>query len=130
MRLESQEPIYPFRNVRLCHIMREVQSIGAGMPRVVLASTSDMETGFSRELFLEWCADPRNTIVLTQRAQRRSLADKLTHMAQGGDRVSDFELLLLFLLSIAGIASADAANCEAHSPGGRRTGGALCGEES
>jgi Cft2 family RNA processing exonuclease len=56
-------------------------------PKIVLASQPDMEAGFSRELFLEWCADPRNSIILTQRTQMRSLAYKLTHMALAGEQV-------------------------------------------
>lgn len=33
--------------------------------KVVLASGLDMESGFSRELFLEWCTDVKNTVIVT-----------------------------------------------------------------
>lgn len=33
--------------------------------QVVLVSGLDMESGFSRELFLEWCSDPKNTVIVT-----------------------------------------------------------------
>lgn len=36
-----------------------------GWFKVVLVSGLDMECGFSREIFLEWCADVRNTVIVT-----------------------------------------------------------------
>jgi len=35
--------------------------------QVVLASTPDMECGFSRELFLQWSSNPHNSIIITNR---------------------------------------------------------------
>ena len=37
-------------------------------PKVVLASTADMECGFSRDLFAQWCVNGKNTIILTSRS--------------------------------------------------------------
>lgn len=36
-------------------------------PKVVLASMPDMESGFSRELFVLWGANPKNSIIFTKR---------------------------------------------------------------
>jgi purine-nucleoside phosphorylase len=33
--------------------------------QVVLVSGLDMESGFSRELFLEWCTDTKNMVIVT-----------------------------------------------------------------
>lgn len=54
-----------FKHLRLCHSLMELNKVPS--PKVVLASTPDMESGFSRELFLQWCANPSNSIILTSR---------------------------------------------------------------
>ena len=46
-------------------------------PKVVLASVTDLECGFSRELFMEWCQSPRNSIILTSRTTPGTLTRKL-----------------------------------------------------
>lgn len=50
----------------------------------MLASTPDMECGFSRELFLQWCTNPQNSIILTSRTSPGTLARDL--IEKGGDR--------------------------------------------
>jgi len=52
--------------------------------QVVLASTPDMECGFSRELFLQWCTNPQNSIILTSRTSPGTLARDL--IERGGNR--------------------------------------------
>jgi len=52
--------------------------------QVVLASTPDMECGFSRELFLQWCTNPQNSIILTSRTSPGTLARDLVE--RGGNR--------------------------------------------
>lgn len=47
-----------------------------------------MEAGYSRELFLEWCADSKNTVIVTGRSEQRTLGSKLIHMATGGSNVN------------------------------------------
>ena len=53
-------------------------------PKVVLASTSDMECGFSRDLFAQWCINGKNTIILTSRAADGTLTSDL--VKNGGNR--------------------------------------------
>lgn len=45
--------------------------------QVVLASLPNLESGFARQLFVEWAGDPRNAIVFTQRGEPGSLAAAL-----------------------------------------------------
>lgn len=56
---------FQFRHLRICHNLSELAKIPS--PKVVLASSADMESGFSRELFLQWAQNPLNSIILTTR---------------------------------------------------------------
>jgi len=64
-----------FRYLQLCHTLPEVLRITG--PRVVLASWPDLESGFARDLFALWCADSRNSIILTSRSGVGTLGRKL-----------------------------------------------------
>jgi len=44
------------------------------MVQVVLASVPDMQCGYSRELFLQWCSSAKNCIILTNRTQPGTLS--------------------------------------------------------
>ncbi|KHN82608.1 putative cleavage and polyadenylation specificity factor subunit 2 [Toxocara canis] len=66
---------FQFRHVQLCHTHIDLL-------RVVLVSGVDMECGFSREIFLEWCADVRNTVIVTGRSGDRTLGAKLIRIAE------------------------------------------------
>lgn len=57
---------------------------------MVLASTPDMECGFSRELFLQWCSNPQNSIIITSRTSPGTLARDLVEM--GGNRSFTLEV--------------------------------------
>lgn len=52
--------------------------------KVVLASTPDMECGFSRDLFLQWCSNSQNSIIITSRTSPGTLARDL--IENGGNR--------------------------------------------
>lgn len=56
---------FQFRHLQLCHSLQELSKVSS--PKVVLASSPDMESGFSRELFLQWCSNPNNSIIITTR---------------------------------------------------------------
>ena len=43
----------------------------------MLASTADMNSGFSRELFIKWAPDPKNTVIFTYCTAPGSLARQL-----------------------------------------------------
>jgi len=46
-------------------------------PVVVLASSSSLDVGFARELFVKWCEDQRNLVLFTDRSAPNSLTRKL-----------------------------------------------------
>uniref|UniRef100_A0A7E4UVQ9 Cleavage and polyadenylation specificity factor subunit 2 n=1 Tax=Panagrellus redivivus TaxID=6233 RepID=A0A7E4UVQ9_PANRE len=74
--------VNPFhlKNVKQCHSLGELNRVRS--PKVVLASGIDMESGFSRELFLDWSADTRNMCILTDRSNDSFLGGKLVKMAE------------------------------------------------
>ncbi|VDN22545.1 unnamed protein product [Gongylonema pulchrum] len=71
---------FQFRHVQLCHTLTEL--IRVRSPKVVLVSGLDMESGFSRELFLDWCTDVKNTVIITGRSGDRTLGARLIRMAE------------------------------------------------
>jgi len=73
---------FQFRHLKLCHSMAEVNKVPA--PKVVLASMPDMECGFARDLFLQWCSNPKNSIILTSRSSPGTLGRDL--ITNGGER--------------------------------------------
>lgn len=62
---------FQFKNLHICHSMAELNKIPS--PKVVLASTPDLESGFSRDLFMQWCQDVRNCVILTTRTNPGTL---------------------------------------------------------
>lgn len=54
-------------------------------PKVVLASMPDMEAGFSRELLIQWGANPKNSVIFTKRCAPGTLGHDL--MVNGSGRV-------------------------------------------
>ncbi|CAI4229272.1 unnamed protein product [Auanema sp. JU1783] len=74
---------FSFRNLQLCCSHVELTRVRS--PKVVLCSGPDMESGFSRELFLEWSSDTRNTIIVTSRSGSKTLGSRLIKMATTND---------------------------------------------
>ena len=66
---------FNFKHLKLLHNINELDKIKE--PVVVLASQPDLECGFSRELFIRWCSNPKNSIILTQRSSSYTLSSKL-----------------------------------------------------
>jgi len=79
---------FQFKHLKLCHSMAEVNKVPA--PKVVLASMPDMECGFARDLFLQWCSNPKNSLILTSKASEGTLARDLQE--NGGDRTIPIEV--------------------------------------
>ena len=79
---------FQFKHLKLCHSMAEVNKVPA--PKVGLASMPDMECGFARDLFLQWCSNPKNSVILTSKASPGSLARDLQD--NGGDRTIPIEV--------------------------------------
>ncbi|KAG0085428.1 cleavage and polyadenylation specificity factor subunit 2 [Podila epicladia] len=71
---ETRENPFQFKYLRLCQRLSDLDRYPG--PKVVLASNLSMETGFAREVFLklDWSQNPRNTLILTERALPGELA--------------------------------------------------------
>lgn len=76
---------FQFRHLRLCHTIAELSKIPS--PKVVLASSPDLESGFSRELFVQWAQNPMNSIILTTRTATGTLARDLIENGGNGRRI-------------------------------------------
>ncbi|CAG9813519.1 unnamed protein product [Phaedon cochleariae] len=76
---------FQFKHLQLCHTLGELSKVPS--PKVVLASSADMECGYSRELFLQWCSNSNNSIILTTRTSPGTLARDLVD--NGGGRTVD-----------------------------------------
>lgn len=63
---------YHFKHMKLCHNLSELGKIPE--PKVVLCSEPDLQSGFSRDLFVAWCGNPKNSIILTNRTSPNTLA--------------------------------------------------------
>ncbi|XP_063222621.1 probable cleavage and polyadenylation specificity factor subunit 2 [Bacillus rossius redtenbacheri] len=79
---------FQFKHLQLCHSIQELNKVPS--PKVVLASSPDMECGFSRDLFLQWCTNPLNSIIITNRTSPGTLARLL--IEEGGNRTLTIEV--------------------------------------
>ncbi|CAF1091481.1 unnamed protein product, partial [Didymodactylos carnosus] len=66
---------FNLRFVKLCHSLSDLSKVPA--PKVVLASQPDLECGFARDLFIDWCQNEKNSIILTTRTSVGTLAREL-----------------------------------------------------
>ena len=72
---ESRANPFHLRYVKLCHDLNELEKVRA--PKVVLASQPDLESGFARDLFIQWVENDKNSIILTTRTCPGTLARDL-----------------------------------------------------
>nr|KAF6386395.1 cleavage and polyadenylation specific factor 2 [Myotis myotis] len=79
---------FQFRHLSLCHGLSDLARVPS--PKVVLASQPDLECGFSRDLFIQWCEDPKNSIILTYRTTPGTLARFL--IDNPAEKVTEIEL--------------------------------------
>uniref|UniRef100_A0A914CJ17 Cleavage and polyadenylation specificity factor subunit 2 n=1 Tax=Acrobeloides nanus TaxID=290746 RepID=A0A914CJ17_9BILA len=75
---------FQFRYVKFCHSLMDLSRVRS--PKVVLVSGLDMESGFSRELFYDWCVDTKNTIILTGRSGERTLGSRLIRISEAREK--------------------------------------------
>lgn len=64
------------RYLKLCRTVEEMQDKCPGQ-KLVLTSPASLSSGFSRELFADWAADVRNTVLFSAWAPPGSLAHSL-----------------------------------------------------
>ena len=55
--------------------------------QVVVTSTADLECGFSRDLFVQWCQDPKSCVILTSRSSPGTLARNLIDEPSRGRKI-------------------------------------------
>ncbi|XP_055042237.1 cleavage and polyadenylation specificity factor subunit 2 [Misgurnus anguillicaudatus] len=79
---------FQFRHLSLCHGLSDLSRVPS--PKVVLCSQPDLESGFSRELFIQWCQDPKNSVILTYRTTPGTLARYL--IDNPGEKRIDLEI--------------------------------------
>ncbi|XP_014768570.1 cleavage and polyadenylation specificity factor subunit 2 [Octopus bimaculoides] len=63
---------FHFKHLKLCHNLAELSKVME--PKVVLASMPDLQCGFARDLFMGWCGNAKNSIILTCRTSIGTLA--------------------------------------------------------
>lgn len=88
---------FQFRHLTLCHSLADLARVPS--PKVVLCSQPDLESGFSRELFIQWCQDARNSIILTYRTTPGTLARYL--IDHPGEKMLDLEVGTIFFFQRA-----------------------------
>ncbi|XP_052898532.1 probable cleavage and polyadenylation specificity factor subunit 2 isoform X2 [Anopheles moucheti] len=76
---------FTFKHLRLCHTMADLAKVPS--PKVVLASSPDMESGFSRELFIQWAPNASNSIIITSRSSPGTLARDLIDNGGNGRKI-------------------------------------------
>lgn len=66
---------FDFKHIKLCRSLSELNRLNnPSKNKLVLASTPDLQSGFARSLFTEWCDNPKNTIIFTMRSSSDTLA--------------------------------------------------------
>jgi cleavage and polyadenylation specificity factor subunit 2 len=69
---------FDYKHIRLCRSLDELFRMnGPSKNKLVLASTPDLQYGFARSLFAEWCQSAKNTIIFTTRASKGTLTNYL-----------------------------------------------------
>ncbi|XP_063705620.1 probable cleavage and polyadenylation specificity factor subunit 2 [Culicoides brevitarsis] len=76
---------FQFRHVQMCHSMKDLANVPS--PKVVLASSADMESGYSRELFVQWASGANNSIIITSRTSPGTLARDLIDNGGNGRKI-------------------------------------------
>ncbi|XP_065053263.1 cleavage and polyadenylation specificity factor subunit 2-like [Rhopilema esculentum] len=66
---------FQFKHITLCHSLADVNKVSS--PKVVLASTADLNCGFARSLFIQWADSANNSIIFTSLTPPGTLARKL-----------------------------------------------------
>lgn len=72
---------FVFRKLVVATSVEELHAVPG--PKVVLATQLSLESGPARQLLVEWAAQPRNTVIFTERAAAGTLAATLQHHVPG-----------------------------------------------
>ncbi|KAG4098147.1 Metallo-hydrolase/oxidoreductase [Neocallimastix lanati (nom. inval.)] len=72
---QTRENPFELKHLKLKNKLHEVEELKS--PKVVLASMKSLETGYARDLFIEWARDKNNIVILPTKCQPNSLSKKL-----------------------------------------------------
>lgn len=81
---------FQFTHIHLIHSMEELENLPS--PKVVLATSSSLDCGFAKDIFIQWAQDPRNSIVFTTSAPPSSLAARVLDNVKRGKRSITFDV--------------------------------------
>lgn len=81
----SRENLFNFRKDLLRHVHSRSELDQLPNPKVVLASSPSLDYGFARDLFLEWCSSPLNTVILVDLPEAGTLYNELYQRAVNQD---------------------------------------------
>lgn len=70
---------FEFKHIKLCRSIDELNSLRnhVAKNKLVLVSQSDLESGYGRSLFLDWCENSKNAVIFTSRPTPGTLAHNL-----------------------------------------------------
>ncbi len=83
----SRENLFNFRKDLLRHVHSRSELDQLPNPKVVLASSPSLDYGFARDLFLEWCSSPLNSVILVDLPESGTLYEELYQRAVRQDNV-------------------------------------------
>uniref|UniRef100_M4C192 Cleavage and polyadenylation specificity factor subunit 2 n=1 Tax=Hyaloperonospora arabidopsidis (strain Emoy2) TaxID=559515 RepID=M4C192_HYAAE len=72
---------FQFSHIHLVHTLEELDALPS--PKVVLATSPNLECGFAKDIFIRWAPDPRNTIIFTSTTPETSFAYRVLTLAKG-----------------------------------------------
>ncbi|KAF1333779.1 Cleavage and polyadenylation specificity factor subunit, partial [Globisporangium splendens] len=76
---------FQFSHIHLIHSLEELDNLPS--PKVVLTTSSSLECGFAKDLFIRWAPDQRNSIIFTCTSAPNSFATRVIQL--GNDRSGD-----------------------------------------
>lgn len=92
---------FDFKHIKLCCSLSELDKITQpNKPKLVLVSLSDLECGYAKSLFLEWCENHKNTIVFTSRSSPNTLAQTLIDNPNKKRITVEVEILYIYAKNI------------------------------
>lgn len=66
------------RHIKLKNKFQEVEELKS--PKVVLASMKSLETGYARDMFINWAKDSNNLIIFPTKCQPNTLSEKIYNL--------------------------------------------------
>eukprot|EP00127_Corallochytrium_limacisporum_P007436 Clim_evm39s251 gene=Clim_evmTU39s251 len=82
----QRENPFEYKYIYQCKSMEDLARLPK--PIVVFAAGESLEAGFARQLFAEWCRDPKNCIIFTTQPSPQTLGGKLVAELNLGNKLS------------------------------------------